>query len=238
MALGGGKGKTARQCLVIGIPTREMEERMTLTDVKTLTEIGALALAGGWAVYGFLVLKQRQKAAADLREAEANARQAEQGARAIAVISAAMTLSAARNPTGTGYCILAEVSLVNEGRRDTRISWDGEAPALSVHRVEFDGGVPRFPGPPIEVTVRQTGCPNENAVSHVIRSGGTERLTFAACVADEGLYLVSFQGALAKTELPVALAAGADTHNPCCWSVGKYVIVRDSVGCGTGAVNP
>jgi hypothetical protein len=49
---------------------------MTLDDAHTLAEIGALAVAGVWAIYGFIVLRQREKATGELRKLEFDSKKA------------------------------------------------------------------------------------------------------------------------------------------------------------------
>jgi len=211
---------------------------VTLDDAKKVVEIAALAVAGAWAIYGFIVLRHREKAAAELRKLELDSKKAELEARAVAVVRADITATCALRPDGPGYCILAEVTLTNEGMRDTRIRWEDEPPAFVVQRAEFGpDGTPQFGAPPVEVRVRQAREPNADAVSHVIRAGGTQRLAFAANVPTPGTYFVSFRGVLAPEERAVSVDAGADPSNPISWTATTYILVRDTVGSNTRAAD-
>lgn len=210
---------------------------MTLDDAKKLAEIAALAVAGAWAIYGFVILRHREKAAAELRKLEFDSKKAELEGRAVAVVRAELTATSTPRQDGPGYCILAEVTLTNAGMRDTRIKWQGEPPAFLVRRAEFSAdGAPRFPDPPVEVRVRQARDPNAEAVSHLVRAGGTQRLTFAANVAAPGIYFVSFRGVLAPDEQAVSVDAGAASSNPLSWTAARYVVVPDAAGSSPCAV--
>lgn len=182
---------------------------MTLEDAKTLAEIAAIAVAGFWSIYGYKVLRHREKAAGELRKLEFDSKKPELEARAVAAVRIDIAAMAAPRPDGAGYYIFADITLTNEGRRDTRIKWQDQPAAFVVRRTEFGAdGAPHFESP-VEVRVRKTRNPNAEAVSHIIRAGATQRLAFAVNVPKLGIYLVSFRGVLAPEEWSVSAHAGA-----------------------------
>ncbi len=211
---------------------------MTYDDIKTLVEIAALAVAGIWAIYGFFVLHQREKAAAELRKLDLDSKKAEIEARAVAVICPEITATFVPQSDGHGYCIFSEVTLNNVGKRDTRIRWQGEPPAFIVRRTEFNAeGAPQFPDTPIEIRVRQARNPNAEALSHVIRAGGTQRLSFVANVPTPGIYFVSFRGVLDPEEQCVSLDAGTASGNPMSWTATTYVLISDAIESSINTIN-
>jgi hypothetical protein len=207
---------------------------MTLEEVVKLVEIMAVVIAGGWAIYGFIVLRQREKASAELRRIDLESKNAEIEARAVAVLCVEISATSAPRPDGHGYCIFSEVTLNNVGKRDTRIKWKGEDPAFIVRRTEFStNGAPQYPDPPIKIRVRQARDPNNEALSHVIRAGGTQRLTFVANVPTPGIYFVSFRGVLDPEEQGISFDAGTRSGNPVSWTSVTYVLISDTVDSST-----
>jgi hypothetical protein len=206
---------------------------MSPTDVKTWAEIaeiafkiGALLLAAGWTVCGVYMFSQREKAAADLRKVELEARQLERAARQIAVLRTEITASAHRSVDMRGYFILADVCLTNAGSYETRIKWLDQPPAFTIRHTTFGVmGEPLFGTPPIEMRVRQARDPSLEAPSHVVRAGATEHLVFAARVDAPGVYLLSFRGALAAGDKAVSVNAGTAPENPVSWTAQRYVLV-------------
>ena len=202
---------------------------MTLDDVLKIVEIFAIVVAGCWAIYGFIVLHQREIAAAELRKIDLDSKKAEIEARAIAVICAEISATSTPRPDGQGYCIFSEVTLNNIGKRDTRIKWKGEAPAFTVRRTEFKtNGAPEYPDPPINIRVQQARNPKFNAQSHVIRAGGIQRLSFIANVNSPGIYHVSFRGVLDPEEQRVSIDAGTYSGNPVSWTAATYVLISNT----------
>ena len=208
---------------------------MSSNDLKTWAEvveiafkIGALMLAGGGTIFGFYIFRQREKAVADLRKVELEARQLELATRRLAVVRAEITATTHRSLDSAGYCILADVSLTNAGTFETRIKWVGEPPAFTIRHTSFGpDGAPSFTKPPIEMRVRQARDPNAEALSHVLRAGTTERFAFAAYVDQPGVYLLSFRGALAPEDRSVSIGAGIAPYNPVSWTARRYVIVGE-----------
>ena len=62
-----------------------------LEKIKIVAEIVALILAAAWAVYGFIVMKKRELAVADMREKDLTLKKLEIDTRMIAVIQPEMT---------------------------------------------------------------------------------------------------------------------------------------------------
>lgn len=200
---------------------------MTLADYKTLAEICALALAGLWAIYGFVVLRQREKAAAELRKIDLETQKTAQDLRRVALIRADISATTVTRRMDPGCVLLVEVTLVNEGKRDTRLKWKDEPAALSIRRVTFDAnGAPVFPDQPILLTVKKTRDPNVDAPSHIIRAGASQQLPFAAQLSCAGLYLLSFRAAVAPDDLAVSVAAGASANSRFAWTATKYILVE------------
>ena len=209
---------------------------MTPESVKTLTEIIALALGGAWAIFGLIVLKQREQARADLRKTgletektQLEMRQLELELRRMAVVRAEISAASFRRPDGPGYCIIAQVSLTNTGGWEARIEWDDATPAFFVRRTSFGtDGAPCFTERPIELRARQARDANAEVVSTIIRPGASEHLAFAAHVQNLGLYLLSFRGPVAPRDRMVSVEAGAAKHNPTSWTAHRYIIVTES----------
>lgn len=200
---------------------------MTFADVKTLAEIIALALGGAWAIFAFVILRQREKAAAELRKMDIEAKKTELELRRVAVIRADISASTTQLRQTDGYLLLAEVTLINEGKRDTRLKWGGEPPAFVIWRAVFDAtGIPSFPDTPIQLTVRKAKDPNADAISRIVRAGGSEHLSFAAHLSLPGVYLLSFRAAVAPDEKSVSVEAGAGPNSVLGWTATKYIIVE------------
>lgn len=199
---------------------------MTLYDAKTLAEIVAILLAGTWAVYGYFVFRQREKASAELKHIEIETRKAELDLRRTAVVKTEISVTVNPCLDFDGYCLIAEATLINQGKRDTRLQWKGEVPALSVRRVVFnDEGAPTFPENPVLLSVRQTKNPNNEATSHIVRAGSEETISFALRISSPGVYLLSFRGVLAPDEKIVSAEAGAHSSSGFSWTATKYVVI-------------
>lgn len=212
---------------------------MTLDDVKTLAEILAILLAGAWAIYGYFVFRQRERASAELKQIELVTRRAELELRQTAIVKSEITTVVSLCPDSDGYCLIANITLINHGKRDTRLKWKGEIPAFSVRRVAFNNdGTPTFPGEPILSTVRQTKNPNNEATSHIIRAGGEQKITFALLISSPGVYFLSFRGVIAPDEKAVSVEAGASPTSSFSWTATKYIVIRkDNVENPIGNVN-
>src|ERR1043166_2329239 len=104
---------------------------MSLDEWKTVAEIGAIILAGAWALYGFKVLRHREKASAELekidleskkiglesrkivleseklecesKKVELESQSLALGLRRVAVVRAEISASSCRDESGTGY---------------------------------------------------------------------------------------------------------------------------------------
>jgi hypothetical protein len=208
------------------------DKTVTINDIKNLFEIVALVLAGVWAVYGFFVFREREKAAAELRKLGYENKRAEVQTRDVPAIHTAFTATSARRPDGPGYCILAEVALTNEGLRDIRIPYQDNDPPFLVQRAEFGpDGAPRFADPPVRARVRRAVDPNAEVVSHIILAGGgTQQLAFVAHVATPGVYFVAFRVPLQPEDRAALNNVKITPSNPVSLTATKYVVVADVMG--------
>jgi hypothetical protein len=199
---------------------------MPIEDIKRLVEIALMALAAAWGVVGFLMLKQRQKAIADVRKIDLEAKRLELDLRQTANIEVQIVATSQPDCTGTGFLVLAEVTLSNVGSRDTRIVWAGRPAAFSVRLTTFNAqGQPQFESPAVELRTRQARDPNIEPVSTVVRAKGKQRLTYAARVPEAGLYLLAFRGTVEDREAEVSVEAGAQKANPMAWTGTKFLAV-------------
>jgi len=201
---------------------------MALSDIKTLTEIAALFVVGFWAIYGFIVLRQKEKASTELKNTELEMKKSELALRQVAVVKTDISSTVKKNNITEGYYLLCEIKLINEGKRDTRLKWHGETPPFAVRQVIFnDGGIPTYPEDPILISVRQTVNPELESVSHVLRAGGSQTLSFAALVKKPGVYLLSFRGVVAPEDVSVSVEAGTQPQNTVSWTATKYIVIED-----------
>ncbi|MGO9234217.1 MAG: hypothetical protein ACLP4V_09120 [Methylocella sp.] len=219
-------------------------------DLKTWTELSELVLkiavplgAAIWAFSLLFILRQRDTALAALHKTDADTRKADAEARKLEAeyreserkeqalleaeaISVDIKPTIRPNPDGEGYIILAVVKLNNLGSRIKRIKWRDELPAFYVRLVRFGAdGKPKYDSP-MELRVPLTLDPNSEAVSHVIRGGGTECVTFALCVLSAGLYLLSFRAVLDEGLRVESVRVGANL--PVAWTGNRYVFVGET----------
>lgn len=203
-----------------------------METVKIGAEVMAIIVAGGWAIFGFIMLKQRTRSSAELKKIELESRkielqslQIEHQSRRLAIVNVSIDSSVYADKTPPGFGILANVAIENIGTRDTRMVWEGEPAPFSVRRVDFDvGGCPIF-GDAIELRVRRTGDPDVDATSLVVRAGATEHKTFAVHVEHSGLYLLSFRASMDHEAHKISEQAGA--HRPTTWTATHYLLVRE-----------
>ena len=199
---------------------------MLIEDIKRLVEIVLMALAAGWAIVGFFMLKQRQKAIADVRKVDLEAKKLELDLRQTANVEIEIQASSHVDFAATGYWVVVEVKLNNIGGRDTRIEWQGQPAPFSIRRTTFNaGGTPQFTSPPLELRARQARDPNSEPVSTILRAKGSQRLAFAARVGESGLYLLAFRASVGKREAEVSAEAGAQKFNPTSWTGTKFIVV-------------
>jgi hypothetical protein len=207
------------------------EAIMSYQDAKAVAEIIAIAVGGAWAIYGFIVLQKRNKVTTELRKMELESQktaletcQIELQLRRIAVVRVDISAATFRQPDGSGYCILADVSLTNTGSRETRIEWDRQTPAFFVRHASFaPDGVPSFHGVQIGMCPCKVRNANETPTSTIIRAGATEHLAFAAQVEKPGIYLLSFRGPLDPKEQAISKEAGATSTTA--WTAHHYIPV-------------
>ena len=218
----------------------------------------ALLIGGAWAIFGFRVLRRRERADAELKKLTLEMRDLElsehkHGAdiskldaetrkltleevklRGQAAVHVAIAASCRRAHDQSGFYIFANVTLTNSGTHDTRIKWQGEPAPFSVRPVRFPPNEPpRFDAAALELRVRQTRNPNEDAVSHVVRASASERLAFVAHIASPGVYLLAFRGAVDESERKASSEAGAIL--PTSWTAQEYLIVDETQAPTIGA---
>jgi hypothetical protein len=174
---------------------------MSLNDAKTYAEIVeiafkviALILAGFWALYGFYVFRQRQKAVTDLRKVEAETASLELQAKRRAVLDISINHQCHKDLDSDGYVLVVQIVLVNGGVSPAYIQFEDDNPPVRVHRVVLDGGGGMsFPDSPIALGIRNTSDPTKLARSRLIRAGGTSRLSTVVRLPQGGVYLTSFR---------------------------------------------
>ncbi len=199
---------------------------MPIEDFKRIVEIVLMALAAAWGVAGFFMLKQRQKAIADVRKVDLEAKKLELDSRQTANVEVEIEASSHLDVASTGFLVLAEVTLKNVGSRDTRIEWQSRPAPFSIRRTTFDAeGIPQFASAAIELRARQARDANAEPVSTILRAKGSQRLTFAARVSEPGLYLLAFRGSVGEKEAEVSTEAGAQKFNPTSWTCTKFLVV-------------
>jgi len=214
-------------------------------DLKTRIDLIELILkivvaigAGVWAVFLFRLLKQRELAQAALRKSEAEISDIEKKckladaqirdldlkARQQAVVTVAIQSTVQRSPEG-GYILLAVVTLVNSGGRNTQIKWKDELPAFSLRQVKFhDDGTVSYEVVK-ELRVPLTLNPQAEPRSHILRAGGTESIHFPIHVSISGVYLLSFRGVVDETERKESAKLGAEL--PLAWTGSRLVFIGD-----------
>jgi hypothetical protein len=199
---------------------------MPIEDIKHVVEIVLMALAAAWALVGFFMLKQRQKAIGDVRKLDLEAKKLELDSRQTANVEVEIEASSHFDVTSNGFLILAEVILKNIGSRDTRIEWQGEPAPFSIRRTTFDAeGCPQFAAAAIELRTRQARDANSEPISTILRAKGSQHLTFAARVSEPGLYLLAFRGSVGEKEAQVSTDAGAQKFNPTSWTCTKFLLI-------------
>ena len=199
---------------------------MSIEDIKRVVEIILMALAAAWGVTGFFLLKQRQKAIAEVRRIDLEAKKLELDLRQIANVEVEIEVSSHLDLTRAGHFVLAEVTLKNVGGRDTRIEWQGMPAPFSIRHTTFDAqGRPEFSSPAIELRARQARDANVEPVSTILRAKGSQRLAFAARVCKPGLYLLAFRASVGEKEAHVSAEAGANKFNRTSWTGTKFLVV-------------
>ncbi len=197
---------------------------MVITHIKDFFEILTMLAIGGWSIFGFVVLKKRQKSLAELRKVDAETKKIEHELRSVAVLKIEIDVKSIKFKEK--FILFTDVIVTNEGKRDTRLQWEGEYPALTVRKVTFsDGGIPKF-SKPIELTVRQTINPNLDSVSHDSRVGQIQKFPFVTSVLEEGLYLVSFRVVMSDEEKSISVELGSNPVNRFSWTAKKYILVK------------
>lgn len=197
-------------------------------ETELLFKIVAALGAATWAVALLFVLRKPALATIELRRAQSELNTLQLQAeieRQKEAISVDIKPTVHSGLDSESYIICAVVELINAGSRIKRLKWTGELPPFSVRRVRFrDDGVPDY-DKPLGLHVPLTQDPTAKAVSHVIRSGGKESISFALKVTS-GLYLLSFRGVLDEEERVESKHAGADL--PVAWTCNKYVFVGET----------
>jgi hypothetical protein len=186
-------------------------------------KIIAVVGAGVWTVVLVPLLRQRERAMVSLRKSEAQLRDLELKATAMVLVD--IQPSSHRSPDGKDYIIAAVVTLTNPGGQNTRVKWKGEPPPFSVRLVKFnDAGEAEF-APPKELRVLRTLDPTSDALSHVVRAGAIESMSFALRVSVPGLYYLSFRGVVGERDRAEAKKLGVEL--PTAWTCNRYVFVGD-----------
>ena len=136
-------------------------------------------------------------------------------------VAVCATIDAEISRDGEGYLIIATVALTNQGNDATAIMWEGEPPPFAIRRISFTVTGEAECGKALELRVMLTRDPAVPARSHIVRSGATEFLAFAARVTEPGLYLLSFRGATAADVRREAEKYGI--RLPTAWTAKRYI---------------
>lgn len=206
---------------------------MSLADAKTYSEvieiwvkIAAIVLGGAWAVYGFVVFRQRLAATTALRKSESEAASLELASKRRAVLDIAITHECRPAHASDGYILILQVVISNGGVAPARIEFENEKAPLRVQRVDFDAdGTMRFPEPPVFLPVPNASDPTKPARSRVIRAGGTSRLSSVVRVGHPGVYAVSFRVPMDATNRQAMIEAGSDPARKHAWSALTFACV-------------
>ena len=224
-----------------------MDIKAWAPDLDILLKIVGLVAAPVWAFFLLVHLRrrasvdieirkkesdieiQRKRLEMDLASDQINTQKKEFEIKELEVktrrqINVAVDIRADVSADSAGYTLIATVAMTNHGNDATRIRWEGEPPPFTIHPVGFDAEGKAQPGDqPLNFRVMQTRDPNAPAISHVVRAGTTETLTFAARLGAPGLYLLSFRGATAEDVREDAAKYGVLL--PTSWTAKRYVCV-------------
>jgi hypothetical protein len=210
--------------------TNAVTQIETVKTIAEITEIcfkiAALVLAGIWAVYGFIVFRQRQSAVTALRKAESEAASLELAARRRAVLDISIEHQCRRDLDGHTYLLAAQVVINNTGVAPAFISFEGSSVPLMIQRVEFDETGTIHPvDRPIPFTFRRASDPSKPARGRVIRAGGTSRLPVVVRVTSPGVYTVAFRVPMDPENRKAMIEAGASETRQHSWSALSFAYV-------------
>lgn len=126
--------------------------------------------------------------------------------------------------------VLVFVKIDNQGSKAIILNWRGkddspEPPAFTVWAVNFDVNGDASYIKYKDFNVMSTKNPVIRAVSHIVRAGGAETLSFVFKPEKIGLYLLSFRAA-ADDEVR-SEAAQYGVRLPTAWTAKRYVRVTD-----------
>jgi hypothetical protein len=194
--------------------------------VEICVKIAALVLAGIWAVYGFIVFRQRQSAVTALRKTESEAAELELAARRRAVLDISLEYECRRDLDDHGYVLSAQVIIKNDGVAPAFLTFEAGSPPLMIQRVEFDeAGIISPVGPPIQFAFRRASDPSKAARSRVIRAGGTSRLPAVVSLKSAGVYAVAFRVPMDAENRKAMIEAGASETRQQYWSALSFAYV-------------
>jgi len=177
--------------------------------------------AGAWAIFLLRHLRKSDVVDVDITKKQREIKELELKTRRQVSVSVDIQVDMSAAPEG--QILITTVAITNHGNEATRIMWQDEPPAFTVRFVRFDReGTPEH-GTSRDFWVMSTRDPSKPAVSHVLRAGATETLTFAFQTDQPGLYLLSFRGAVDKDIRKEAKSYGVQM--PTAWTAKRYVFV-------------
>jgi hypothetical protein len=145
-------------------------------------------------------------------------------------VSVSVDIQVDMSSASQDYIVIVTVALTNHGNEATKIAWVNQPPAFSVRHVAFDNDGLHH-GPSRDFPVMSTRDPTIPALSHIIRAGTTETLTFAFQPEQPGLYLLSFRGAVDED-----VRKGTEIYGirmPTAWTAKRYVFVSKALQSAT-----
>src|SRR5580765_3888275 len=141
-----------------------------LAIIETALKVSVAVFGAGWAVLLFVLLRKRAEADARIKALEFQIRKQ---------VSVSADIQVDLSSASQEHIVIATVALTNHGNEATKIAWAGQPPAFTVRHVTFDEEGTGHHGPARDFQVMSTRDPSAPALSHIVRPGAGETLTFA-----------------------------------------------------------
>ncbi|HLG17607.1 MAG TPA: hypothetical protein VJH03_24400 [Blastocatellia bacterium] len=211
-----------------------------MSGIQSLAATLAILGGGGWALYTFWALAQKNraqaelqmlelghvKAGAELRNLEIEIQKLEQEARIGAVIEMSITAKQQTLPDDSSRYVSAIVEIKNRGSRNAHLKYDETRDPFCVFpvRVEEDGSLKFEDEDRKRYRVPVSRFPNVASPSAIVRAGGCERIPFFFRVGRPGLYLLAFSVPLPQEEQDICRKLGFEF--PGRWAAKEYFVVQ------------
>jgi hypothetical protein len=205
-----------------------MDIAVIMTYAEVL-EIGlksvALILAGAWAVFGFIVFRQRATATTALRKVQAEVADLELSAKRRAVLDISINHEVF-SQRGEGVLIGLEVVITNSGVGPAYLQFSESEPTICLWRVEVGtDGSQSYAEPLMRLHVPRASSPATAARARVVRAGGVTRIPTIARVSQGGVYLATFRVPMDGSNRESMLEAGASKERKHTWSGMAFIVV-------------